>query len=370
MSAEADTPTAAPKLPNPWVPRGLWIAGAIVVIVAIPVAYKSMPAFIALFVVGVALIVAGAIVWGVQRSQTKKALHEREAQRHQTRAPGGCASKMDDMPVPLVAPSTPSTPSTPATSLAALPLPMPLPMPMPMPLPNQSSSPPPVTTTSAGAAPVQAVHGFRQQPQQQPQPSQPSQSSLQHQYHNNTLPPALDLSGPTPPPLSRPGTPSGETTQTPPRTPRRDKDSKRRVAWMDDNQPSGSPLARVKDFHYDDPVIVLHSEREILAPDHPPKQVPALLPAQRVALGYQSAAAPPVEPLPPNNFHQASSYYTPPQNRYPTVDEIAQERQRFQARPQTPEMERARRLGGVLEASAMLKPDYMSVPVLPTPMVM
>lgn len=349
----APTPTLY-KQPNVWVHRGLWIAGAVVIIVAIPVAYKSMPAFYTLFAVGVALIVAGAIDWGVTNSKANNSKRKREAQKHAA----GCNQHSNNN----------NTAAGPGTVLAA----------MPTAVRNgaRSSIPPPSLPLSpslapaAFASPVPVAYPLPGPPRAQApgsaSPHLPVPAALPQPP---PLPQTLLTSTPTPPP---PPTPplqplSPTPTATPsPRTPR----DKRRVVWMDDNQPSGSPLARSKDFHSDEPVIGLHTEQEVLVPDHPPKHVPALLPAQRLALGYQSAASPPLQGVPPNNFHQVNPYYTPPQNRYPTVDEIAQERQRFQGRTQTPETERARRLSGVLEATTMLKPDFMSVPVLPASMVM
>ena len=148
------------------------------------------------------------------------------------------------------------------------------------------------------------------------------------------------------------------------------------VTWMDDNKPAGSPLAAIKHFRQEEPSNVLQSEAVMMAPDHAPKPVPALLPSKR--LGYEKPYA-----CGPANFgFTATSYdamainpldaakdtaplfYTPP-SQYPTVDDIATERQRFWSRPETPETDRTRREGLLLEAAFQLGApnDRSMVPV-------
>lgn len=148
------------------------------------------------------------------------------------------------------------------------------------------------------------------------------------------------------------------------------------VTWMDDNKPAGSPLAAIKHFRKEEPSNVLQSEAVMMAPDHAPKPVPALLPSMR--LGYEKPYA-----CGPANFgFTAASYdamainpleaakdtaplfYTPP-SQYPTVDDIATERQRFWSRPETPETDRTRREGLLLEAAFQLGApnDRSMVPV-------
>ena len=147
---------------------------------------------------------------------------------------------------------------------------------------------------------------------------------------------------------------------------------------MDDNMPPGSPLSAVKQFRTEEPVTALKMEQAIFVPDHEPHQVPATPSALR--LGYETpyaacgttttpqyvAAMNTAGALNPEDAALDTSpmFYTPP-SQYPTVDDIATERQRFWCRPETPETDRQRREGGLQEAAFLLGPpqDRSMVPI-------
>lgn len=149
------------------------------------------------------------------------------------------------------------------------------------------------------------------------------------------------------------------------------------VTWMDDNKPVGSPLSAVKTFRAEEPVNALQDERTTFVPDHDPKPVPATPCSVGLRLGYETpysdsmtpqyiAAANTAGALNPEDAMLDTSpmFYTPP-SQYPTVDDIATERQRFWCRPETPETDRQRREGGLQEAAFLLGPprDGSMVPV-------
>jgi hypothetical protein len=154
------------------------------------------------------------------------------------------------------------------------------------------------------------------------------------------------------------------------------------VTWMDDNKPD-SPLSAVKEFRTEEPVKAVRDALIDLVPDHPPKAVPAVSVARRLSLGYEKPYVCPgaavsvpyaqagvnvvdVGALNPESANECTApmFYTPP-SQYPTVDDIATERQRFWCRPETPETDRARREGLLKEASFLLGPpnDRSMVPV-------
>ena len=138
---------------------------------------------------------------------------------------------------------------------------------------------------------------------------------------------------------------------------------------MDDNKPRGSPLSAVKRFRTEEPVNALQTEHTTFVPDH------------GLRLGYETpyatgafsndsvitvAAMNTAGALNPEDslLDTSPMFYTPP-SQYPSVDDIATERQRFWCRPETPETDRQRREGGLQEAAFLLGPprDRSMVPV-------
>ena len=125
------------------------------------------------------------------------------------------------------------------------------------------------------------------------------------------------------------------------------------------------PLAHVKRFDKTEPPVQVQTQPIEAVADHVPRPVPA----QRVTLGYQPASQPgPVSELggvaagfvsqtPP--LSSGPVFYSPP-TRYPSVDDIATERQQFWSRPETPALARDRRIGELREAALQLRsPDGM-----------
>ena len=139
------------------------------------------------------------------------------------------------------------------------------------------------------------------------------------------------------------------------------------VSWSDGD--SQSPLERVVEFRGEEPPVVVARMEPVDMPAHMPRPVPAvpnklrtgyespavplLVAAEpnKLRMGYESPAVPGLpgqldaafqRPLPPPST--GPLYYTP-FTGYPSVNDMIEERIRFQNRPDTPELERHRRLG-------------------------
>ncbi len=100
------------------------------------------------------------------------------------------------------------------------------------------------------------------------------------------------------------------------------------------------------------------------SPAHSPKPVPAIHP--RLRPGYESASQPAPTVVPHQEKCQDTGpVFYRPQRRYPSVDDIALERQAFNARPDTPDIDRRRRVGLLQEAALMMGPprDGHMVPI-------
>lgn len=166
------------------------------------------------------------------------------------------------------------------------------------------------------------------------------------------------------------------------------------------SSPSPPPLAMVRTFRAEEPPVLVQSAQTVAVPDHEPKPVPAMplnpvlaqdmyqrrLQKQQareaaaaaaaaeaasvpvsvpvpVVLGYESASQP--RELPPmtaaqKEYEQLPTAgpvaYTPP-SPYSNVNVMAEERQRFLSRPDTPAIDRSRRVKELQEAAMMLKPE-------------
>jgi hypothetical protein len=127
------------------------------------------------------------------------------------------------------------------------------------------------------------------------------------------------------------------------------------VSWQQD--PS---LERVLEFNSVDAPVAISRGIPVDMAAHAPKQVPAV--PLRQKLGYVSASQPgedlaavfnPVEPPPSVG---GAVYYKPTYN-YPTVGEIAEERNRFWSKPETPDVDRHRRLGELREFALTINPQ-------------
>lgn len=288
--------SASPEKPqpqwDPWVGYGLMIGGAAFVIVG-AAANRNRGVFVSFLVIGVAAIVAGFALWLTQYLRSRG------------KSPGG--------PVPAPAPAATQT----LAAVAAIPGANP-------PLPSDTQSPP-AFPPSSFMLPTPQPHPV-EQPQPQPRPPMPMPTPM-------SMPP-------TPPP--------------PPRRRRRKK-----VCWKDQHGGGEQEhIAVQKEFDGDASPRDLRACPEQGVRDHPPKPVPAVPRAQRkLALGYESASmpVPSTHANPPPAETRGPMWYTPP-SRYPSVDDIAAQRQRFQARPETPAIDRQRRVGMLREAALMLGP--------------
>jgi hypothetical protein len=135
-----------------------------------------------------------------------------------------------------------------------------------------------------------------------------------------------------------------------------------RVTWSDGDD-SSSGLEEVVEFEVVDSPAGIAGRSVVVKPAHKPKKVPAV--PKRYRAGYVSASAPTDElpslestfnpvPIPPSVG--GAVYYKPP-SKYPTVGEIAEERQAFYSRPETPDIDRHRRIGQLREIALTLKPE-------------
>jgi hypothetical protein len=127
------------------------------------------------------------------------------------------------------------------------------------------------------------------------------------------------------------------------------------VSWQKD-----SGLERVLEFNSTDMPKAINRATAVDMQAHAPRQVPAV--PLRQKLGYVAASQPgndldavfnPVEPPPSVG---GAVYYKPAYN-YPTVGEIAEERNRFWSKPETPDVDRHRRLGELRDFALTMKPQ-------------
>lgn len=126
------------------------------------------------------------------------------------------------------------------------------------------------------------------------------------------------------------------------------------VSW-----PADSPVATYREFHQEQPSVAVAASRDIAS--EPRYETPyddvALQTAVVEQAAQDEAAAQQGGPV----------YYTPGQALpyYRTPDEIAEERQLALARPNTPELDKKRRMGELAEIAAGLKLErgVFSVPI-------
>jgi hypothetical protein len=133
------------------------------------------------------------------------------------------------------------------------------------------------------------------------------------------------------------------------------------VTWSDT---ASAPLEHVLQFQKEEPSVTLNRQSPVGMPAHDPKTVPAI-PKKLVRAGYESAYAPPLPPdenpviqdfvtvVPPLT---AGPVFYKPASKYPTLNELMEERRIFESRPDTPELQRHRRMGAMREAA-------LSVPI-------
>lgn len=140
------------------------------------------------------------------------------------------------------------------------------------------------------------------------------------------------------------------------------------VSWSDD-----TGLEKVVQFEKDDAPAAILAAIPLSQPAHKPKSVPMRLPAAAAnaaslpeyvpaVAGYMAASAPgcnladTFNPPPIAPSVGGAVYYKPP-SKYPTVGEIAEERSRFWSKPETPEIDRHRRLGQLRDYALTMRPQ-------------
>jgi hypothetical protein len=144
------------------------------------------------------------------------------------------------------------------------------------------------------------------------------------------------------------------------------------VSWSD--RDSRSPLERVVQFEKEEPPRLVSAAQAVAMAAHTPRPVPAV--PNKLRMGYESASLPGqpgaldrafIAPQPP--LTAGPLYYTP-FTGYPSVNEIIEERNRFQHRPDTPELQRHRRMGADWEAAMSiplrLQREGLMIPVTPS----
>lgn len=171
----------------------------------------------------------------------------------------------------------------------------------------------------------------------------------------------------------------------------------KRVKWVDDNKPVGSPLEYVKTFDNAEAPVAIRQQDIVQLAQHPPKQVPAMTLRRKMAsapgphLSHSPHFShPPHSPhpsphLPYSEFGYETPYahapvlttiqtpdpvgpspgpvfYTPP-SKYKTPDDIAKEREVLWNTPETAETVGRRRQAMLREVAMTLKPDRMAVPI-------
>ena len=135
------------------------------------------------------------------------------------------------------------------------------------------------------------------------------------------------------------------------------------VSWSDD-----TGLEKVVQFGKDDAPAAILAAVPQSQPAHEPKNVPMRLPPPALpefvplVAGYMAASAPgcnladTFNPPPIAPSVGGAVYYKPP-SKYPTVGEIAEERSRFWSKPETPEIDRHRRLGQLRDYALTMRPQ-------------
>jgi len=135
------------------------------------------------------------------------------------------------------------------------------------------------------------------------------------------------------------------------------------VSWSDD-----TGLEKVVQFGKDDAPAAILAAVPQSQPAHAPKNVPMRLPPPALpefvplVAGYMAASAPGCDladtfnPPPIAPSVGGAVYYKPP-SKYPTVGEIAEERSRFWSKPETPEIDRHRRLGQLRDYALTMRPQ-------------
>jgi len=131
-----------------------------------------------------------------------------------------------------------------------------------------------------------------------------------------------------------------------------------RLTWMDGGGSDDLPLEQVLEFSSSEAPVQLQNNVLHEQPAHDPKTVPAIPMKQRLGYVPASASGPDLaaifNPVAPPPSIGGAVYYKPPQ-KYPTVGQIAEERNRFMSRPETPDMDRHRRLGQLREYALTMK---------------
>lgn len=150
------------------------------------------------------------------------------------------------------------------------------------------------------------------------------------------------------------------------------------VSW-----PHESQVAQVREFRQEQPAAAVAAAAEaasaaaqvpVSVPEpardlqtQMPTQMPMPTPRYEPPFDDQSVYAQPEMISQPDSAPAGPIYYTPGQAQpyYRTPDEIAEERQIALSRPNTPELERKRRMGELAEIAATLKQErnIFSVPV-------
>jgi hypothetical protein len=141
------------------------------------------------------------------------------------------------------------------------------------------------------------------------------------------------------------------------------------LSWSDSDSSTGV-LEDVVEFSIEDAPLKVSAtgRKRIKRRAHSPKAVPAT-PMRRKRRkkivedgGYESASAPHT-PMPPIGcdaddmpITTGPVYYTPPK-KFPSVSDLSVERQQFMSLPNTPELDRQRRINGLVEAALSMRMD-------------
>lgn len=177
-------------------------------------------------------------------------------------------------------------------------------------------------------------------------------------------------------------TPTHTQTQTQP--PQQAQHPQRKVLqWADRLGESAQPrrestsqqrhIGEVREFWKEDPPVNVSQMPSTPVPDHVPKPVPARPTIYRY--GYQPGYVEPetvadiasVIDQRQNVLAEGPQYYSPGSAYQLTIDELADERNRFWQRPETPELARSRRVNMLREIAATLPAPRMSVAVAGNP---
>jgi len=136
------------------------------------------------------------------------------------------------------------------------------------------------------------------------------------------------------------------------------------VSWSDDE--AGESLENVVEFNGVEAPDSIQNSTPVGYPAHPPTNVPAK--PRRKVLGYEPASAPGIDLAAVFTTQEVpvsvggAVYYKPKYN-YPTVGEIAAERSSFYSRPETPDIDRHRRLGQLRDYALTMRAQRSGVMV-------